>query len=134
LPLEATSTFASAFPQIERLLRNGHPRAAASIRQPTDQAISVGGVQVFKSDLTIDFFVSYVVDGLSVAHHVLQCEIRPPSPRSEATVCAVTMRNITELSATAFLALFIDSLSLRMTGYHGEVVRRRECQSTPIEK
>jgi hypothetical protein len=61
---------------------------------------------------------------LSITRHVLH----PPSPRSEATVCAVTMGNITELSATAFILLFIHSLSFRMAGYNGEAVRRRECQ------
>jgi hypothetical protein len=59
-------------------------------------------------------------------------EIRPPTPRSEATVCAVTRGNITELAATTFVALFIGELSLRTAGYDGEAVRRRECQSTPI--
>lgn len=59
--------------------------------------------------------------------------IRPPSPRSETTVCAVTMGNIVELSATTVVTLFIDFLSLRMPGYNGEAVRRRECQSIPID-
>lgn len=32
---------------------------------------------------------------------------RPPTPRSEATVCAVTKGNIAELAAKAFVALIV---------------------------
>ena len=51
---------------------------------------------------------------------VLHREIRPPSPRSKATVCAVTRGNIAEIAATAFVALFIVLLSVRTIGYRGE--------------
>ena len=40
-------------------------------------------------------------------------DIPPPTPRSEATVCAVTGGNIAELAATAFVALLIVLLSVR---------------------
>jgi len=39
-------------------------------------------------------------------------EIRPPTPHSEATVCAVTKGNIAELAATALVALLILLLSV----------------------
>jgi len=51
---------------------------------------------------------------------VLHREIRPPTPRSEATVCAVTKGNISELAATVFVALLIVLLSVRTIGYRGE--------------
>jgi hypothetical protein len=51
---------------------------------------------------------------------VLHREIRPPTPRSEATVCAVTRGNITEPAATAFVALLTVLLSVRTIGYSGE--------------
>src|SRR6266481_9816071 len=38
---------------------------------------------------------------------VLHREIRPPTPRSKATVCAVTRGNIAELAATALIALLV---------------------------
>ena len=38
--------------------------------------------------------------------HVPQREIRPPTPRSEATVCAVTTSDISELPATFSVALY----------------------------
>jgi hypothetical protein len=44
----------------------------------------------------------------------------PPTPRSEATVCAVTGVNIAELAATAFVAPLIVLLSVRTIGYRGE--------------
>src|SRR3981189_3707547 len=47
-------------------------------------------------------------------------DIPPPTPRSEATVCAVTGGNIAELAATAFVALLIVLLSVRTIGYRGE--------------
>jgi hypothetical protein len=40
-------------------------------------------------------------------------DVPPPTPRSEATVCAVTGGNIAELAATAFVALLIVLLSGR---------------------
>ncbi len=46
--------------------------------------------------------------------------IRPPTPRSEATVCAVTRGNIAELAAINFVALLIALLSVRTIGYTGE--------------
>ncbi len=48
-------------------------------------------------------------------------DIPPPTPRSEATVCAVTGGNIAELAATAFVALLIVLLSVRTIGYRGEL-------------
>ena len=57
--------------------------------------------------------------------------IRPPAQRSEATVCAATRGNITELAAPAVVALFIPLLSFRTAGYNGEAVRRREWESNP---
>ena len=50
----------------------------------------------------------------TVLHH----EIRPPTPRSEATARAVTRGNITELAATAVVALLIDLLSVRTIRYN----------------
>jgi hypothetical protein len=47
-------------------------------------------------------------------------DIPPPTPRSEATVCAVTGGNIAELAATAFVAPLIVLLSVRTIGYRGE--------------
>jgi hypothetical protein len=58
-------------------------------------------------------------------------DIPPPTPRSEATVCAVTGGNIAELAATAFVALLIvlnDRIQRRTVRW------RRECQSIPIER
>jgi hypothetical protein len=54
----------------------------------------------------------------TVLHH----EIRPPTPRSEATVFGVTRGNIAELAATAIVALLIVLvlLSLRTIGYKGK--------------
>jgi hypothetical protein len=52
----------------------------------------------------------------TVLHH----EIRPPTPRSEATVFGVTRGNIAELAATAFVALLIVLLSLRTIGSKGK--------------
>jgi hypothetical protein len=43
---------------------------------------------------------------------VLNREIRPPTPRSKATVCPVTMGNIAELAETAFVAPLNVLLSL----------------------
>jgi hypothetical protein len=43
--------------------------------------------------------------GSSFLHHVLEREIRPPTPRSEATVRVVTTGDIAELTATTFVAL-----------------------------
>jgi hypothetical protein len=43
--------------------------------------------------------------GSSFLHYVLEREIRPPTPRSEATVCAVTTGDIAELAATTVVAL-----------------------------
>jgi hypothetical protein len=57
---------------------------------------------------------------MSFARHVLHREIRPPTPRSEATVCAVTMGNMAELVATVSVALLIVLLSARTIGYRGE--------------
>ena len=51
---------------------------------------------------------------------VLHRGIRPPTPRSEATVCVVTWGNIAEPAATAFVALLIALLSVRTIGYSGE--------------
>ena len=51
---------------------------------------------------------------------ILHREIRPPTPRSEATLCAVTRGNIAELAATAFVPLLIVLLSVRTIGYRGE--------------
>src|SRR5437016_8886002 len=45
-------------------------------------------------------------------------EIRPPNPRSKATVCAVTTGNIAELAA--LIALLVVLLSIRTIGYKGE--------------
>jgi hypothetical protein len=47
-------------------------------------------------------------------------EIRPPTPRSEATVYAVTKGNIAKLAAMAVVALIIVLLSVRTMGYRGE--------------
>ena len=47
-------------------------------------------------------------------------DIPPPTPRSEATVCAVTGGNIAGLAATTFVALLIVLLSVRTIGYRGE--------------
>src|SRR5437667_6882404 len=47
-------------------------------------------------------------------------DIPPPTPRSEATVCAVTGGNIAELAATAFVAPLVVLLSVRTIGYRGE--------------
>jgi hypothetical protein len=47
-------------------------------------------------------------------------DIPPLTPRSEATVYAVTGGNIAELAATAFVALLIVLLSVRTIGYRGE--------------
>jgi hypothetical protein len=47
-------------------------------------------------------------------------EIRPPTPRSKATVCTVTRGNIGKLVATAFARLLIVLLSVRTIGYTGE--------------
>ena len=44
----------------------------------------------------------------------------PPTPRSEATVCAVTGGNIAELAARAFVAFLIVLPSVRTIGYRGE--------------
>lgn len=58
--------------------------------------------------------------GLTFVCHVPRREIRPPTPRSEATVYAVTRGNIAELAATAFVALLLVLLSIRTIGYRGE--------------
>ena len=57
--------------------------------------------------------------------------IRPPTPRSKATICAVTRGNIAELAATTFVALLIVLLSVRTIGYRGEQCGGGEsvCQS-----
>jgi hypothetical protein len=47
-------------------------------------------------------------------------DIRPPTPRSETTVCAVTMGNMAELVATVSVALLIVLLSARTIGYRGQ--------------
>src|SRR5947209_6311613 len=47
-------------------------------------------------------------------------DVPPPTPRSEATVCAVTGGNIAELAATAFVAPLVVLLSVRTIGYRGE--------------
>jgi hypothetical protein len=56
--------------------------------------------------------------------------IRPPTPRSETTVCAVTRRNIRNslYRATRCFAVCSNDQIQRRT-----VQRRRECQSTPID-
>ena len=59
------------------------------------------------------------VDELEPCPSVLHPEIRPPTPRLEATVCAVTKGNIAELAATAFVALLIVLLPVRTIGYRG---------------
>ena len=56
----------------------------------------------------------------------LHREIRPPSPRSVASACAVTRGNIAELAATALVALLIVLLSVRTIGYRGERSSGRE--------
>jgi hypothetical protein len=61
-----------------------------------------------------------ISSGLSFAPYVFYREVRPPTPRLKATVCAVTRGNIAELAATAFVALFIALLSVRTIGYRGE--------------
>lgn len=48
------------------------------------------------------------------SHH----EIRPPTPRSEATARAVTRGNITELAATAVVVRLIDLSPVRIIGYN----------------
>jgi hypothetical protein len=50
----------------------------------------------------------------------LNAKIRPLTPRSEATICAVTTGNIAELAATAFVALLIVLLSVGTIRYKGE--------------
>ena len=47
-------------------------------------------------------------------------DIPPPTPHSEATLCAVTGGNIAELAETAFVALLIVLPSARTIGYRGE--------------
>jgi hypothetical protein len=51
---------------------------------------------------------------------ILHREIRPPTPRSEATVYEVTKGNIAKQAATALVALLIVLLSVRTMGYRGE--------------
>jgi hypothetical protein len=58
-------------------------------------------------------------------------DIPPPTPRSEATVCAVTGGNIAELAATAFVAPLIVLLSVRTIGYRGEQCGGGESVSQP---
>ena len=65
---------------------------------------------------------------------VLHREIRPPTPRSEATVCAVTKGNIAELAASAFVALLVVLLSVRTIGYKGEQCSGGESVSQPALK
>ena len=61
-------------------------------------------------------------------------DVPPPTPRSEATVCAVTGGNIAELAATAFVALLIVLLSVRTIGYRGEQCGGGESVSQPSLK
>jgi hypothetical protein len=61
-------------------------------------------------------------------------DIPPPTPRSEATVCAVTGGNIAELAATAFVALLIVLLSVRTIGYIGKQCGGGESVSQPALK
>src|SRR2546430_14998980 len=57
-------------------------------------------------DLTNGFSLSSLTpSGSSFLHYVLEREIRPPTPRSEATVRAVTTGDIAELTATTFVAV-----------------------------
>ena len=44
----------------------------------------------------------------------------PPTPRPEATVCAVTGGKVAERAETAFVALVIVLLSVQTIGYRGE--------------
>ncbi len=53
-----------------------------------------------------------ISSGLSFVPYVFYREIHPPTPRSEATVCAVTRGNIAELAPTAFVALLVVAPSL----------------------
>lgn len=62
----------------------------------------------------------------------LNAKIRPLTPRSEATICAVTTGKIAELAATAFVALLIVLLSVGDQIQRRTAQRRRECQSIPI--
>ena len=55
--------------------------------------------------------------------------IRPPTPRSKATICAVTRGNIAELAATAFVALLIVLLSVRNDRIQRRTVQRRREES-----
>jgi hypothetical protein len=51
---------------------------------------------------------AFDVERLELASHVFSlAKIRPPNPRSKATVCVVTRGNIAELAATAFVALLV---------------------------
>jgi len=66
---------------------------------------------------------------------VLHREIRPPTPRSEATVYEVTKGNIAKQAATALVALLIVFAVSSNDGIQRRTVqRRRECQSTLIER
>ena len=58
-------------------------------------------------------------------------DIRPPTPRSEATVCAVTIGNIVELAASGFVALLVVLLPVRTIGYKGEQCSGGESVSHP---
>lgn len=66
----------------------------------TDTDIQVG----LRSNRRFFPFRSPMSSGLSF-RQVLKREIRPPTPRSEATVCVVTTGNIAELTATTVVAL-----------------------------
>ena len=79
----------------------------------------------------LHLFLRLTSSRLSFPRRALHREIRPPTPRSEATVCAVTKGNIAELAASAFVALLVVLLSVRAIGYKGEQCSGGESVSQP---
>jgi len=71
---------------------------------------------------------------IQARYRKLQREIHPPTPCSEATVCVVTTCDITELTATAVVALY-ELLCCRFERL--DTVEKQcggECQSIPVER
>jgi hypothetical protein len=74
--------------------------------------------------------VGQTSSGFSFVRYVLQSEIRPPTPRSEATVCAVTTGDISELIATGVVARHqMHCCHFERADMMAKSVRRRECPS-----
>ena len=71
--------------------------------------------------------------GLIFACHVPHRETRPPTPRSEATVCVVTRGNIAELAAQPWSGVSFVSLSVRTIGYKGQCSGGESVSQPPLK-